>query len=885
MKKPIWAIGKYSILMLVTVIIATLLMSCAGEDGDDGLPGAPGEDGTSSGTITGTVTNDATDGPVAGASVVLDPSVQGISISTDSGGNYSASLPVGSYKVTFSKSGFANQSKTVSILAGVTSNVSAGLVPSANVVVNAGVDKVASPGESVDIGGSYDIMDNSSVVSIQWSLAGTVSGVTILNGTTLNPTVLLPPLGNFKEEVIEAQGTTRNRTEVQALTPLALEEAGAVLLELDVTTSSGSYDDEMDIQVTLPWQPNSGIGTQPKNAAVILRGKDMGDSNWTWTLLNPGGIDNTSSLDDPTSQYPSFTPTVVGKYTATVTNGTISNTLDVYSGTYVGVIDNGLTLDALALKDNDPVGDNFCTTCHTTEFSDWRKSGHAEILTQNINNPSGHWTMGCAPCHTAGYDTGSANDGFDESATAEGWTAPAHGDPDNWADMLKGYPDTARRANIQCENCHGPQASSTVPGMSAHGNDSPAGMPRVSLSSDVCGTCHGEPKRHARFQQWELSSHAIYNLAEEEAVETDQTDPEFGFARSCSLCHSANGFVTWGEGYGFADGNDDAVLAAVNATIPVGLSFADIVHPQTCAACHPVHNPGDTSGDPSVNNAKVRIEDATPVLKAGFSATGVGKGAVCMICHNSRRGLYNDNNLPSDSGTRMNDREPHYATQADVLMGQNMFFVQVGARGAHSFVSNTCASCHLELTPPPAELSYNLGGTNHTFAASLNICQDCHGTFDGGTLQVTVTGLLADLKTAIETAITQEVLDLTAAANTLHVENNDLPLVEFADIDATYTVDSVDFYVHHSRAAMSIGVTNSSGSVTVNDVHLDEDTLITAGPNTGTLVRNDMAGTNGQDIAKSAWNYGMIEHDGSHGIHNPGFVIDVISASTDALNY
>ncbi len=65
-------------------------------------------------------------------------------------------------------------------------------------------------------------------------------------------------------------------------------------------------------------------------------------------------------------------------------------------------------------------------------------------------------------------------------------------------------------SNIQCENCHGPQVGG------AHLPRNPEGTPRVSLSSDVCATCHGEPLRHARFQQWQLSPHANYELAIDE---------------------------------------------------------------------------------------------------------------------------------------------------------------------------------------------------------------------------------------------------------------------------------------------------------------------------------------------------------------------------------
>lgn len=145
----------------------------------------------------------------------------------------------------------------------------------------------------------------------------------------------------------------------------------------------------------------------------------------------------------------------------------------------------------------------------------------------------------------------------------------------------------------------------------------------------------------------------------------------------------------------------------------------DTVQPQTCAVCHDTHQLGTTSGEP--NDAILRIEGDTPMLPAGFQAVGVGRGALCMVCHNTRNGAHND-----VATTKADDRAPHTAAQADVLMGQNAYFVEMGQRSKHSFIADTCTNCHMELTPPPAAYSYNLAGTNHSFEASLDVCSQCH---------------------------------------------------------------------------------------------------------------------------------------------------------------
>ncbi len=141
---------------------------------------------------------------------------------------------------------------------------------------------------------------------------------------------------------------------------------------------------------------------------------------------------------------------------------------------------------------------------------------------------------------------------------------------------------------------------------------------RGGISSDTCATCHGEPLRHARFQQWQLSKHADYELAVEE-----------GQSGTCSKCHTGNGFLAWLPvliGTEEGDIND-----------PVEVTWTeDETHPQTCVTCHNPHAAGDVSGND--NNATVWISGDTPELLAGFTAMDVGRGAICMTCHNTRRG-------------------------------------------------------------------------------------------------------------------------------------------------------------------------------------------------------------------------------------------------------
>ncbi len=186
-----------------------------------------------------------------------------------------------------------------------------------------------------------------------------------------------------------------------------------------------------------------------------------------------------------------------------------------------------------------------------------------------------------------------------------------------------------------------------------------------------------------------------------------------------------------------------------DAAVPGVVTKAN-VSPQTCAVCHDPHDEGTvtTTAPGVINDAKVRVTDNTSLLPGGFIANGVGRGAQCITCHNSRNGepvsgggnptLHEDGdtNWGTQVSTTVNGyNAPHDAAQGDVLMGRNAYYV-TGARSKHSFLADTCATCHMELTtPPPAFSGGGQFGTNHGFLPSLDICTKCHGSFTGGTVQ------------------------------------------------------------------------------------------------------------------------------------------------------
>jgi hypothetical protein len=864
--------GKYAVLAFAIIFASFVLAGC-GDDGDTVLLGGGEGPGSSSGRISGVVTNSMTGTPVAGADVTTDPAIQGVTITTDANGDYSATLPIGSYAVTYSKNNFTDQTDSITLVAQQTVTKNVALVPDSPVVVNAGANLDGMPGVDAFPVGTFEILDGSTVQSILWEPSNSVA-VTITGEDTLTPTVTLPGLDAYKDELFRVLeeppitedelppnvelpeggfvGGLQDRFQVVGVDPFALEEAGLVALKLTVTTDSGSYSDEVEIHTALPWKPATGIENVPVGIPVLLHGK--GQAAYDWDLTPPGA--SSTTLDDGTIQNPSFTPDVAGTYRLTVTDEATASTVAIdvvaasrWTGVITGQDGNGRPLAAN------------CTGCHDgvtalDTFTPWANTGHAEIFTDSLNTNT-HYGENCFPCHTVGFDLDVDNGGMDDASDYAPFLAAGliNNPGDNWTTVLADFPDTAQLANIQCENCHGPQSG-------AHADeDITDGDARVSIASNVCAVCHGEPLRHARYQQWQLSRHSNFELAIDE-----------GDSASCARCHTGQGFLTW---LPQLEGGDPGDIVDPDPGTPENDALywtADTVQPQTCVTCHDPHDIGTTTD--TTTDATVRIFGDTPVLPAGFAATGVGNGAICITCHNSRRGLYNDavaDTIPFEDG-----RAPHGSAQGDVLMGQNAFFVPVGTRGAHAFIEDTCVKCHMEETPPPDLLSYNLGGTNHTFFASIDICSNCHTSIDGESLQLATESEVEALIDETETAIT-DLMNAHLVTKGLTLWASSTTALKTLPRGNTVSVDN--FGESRGRQAMDV----TAGGETFSNVQLRYVTIGGAGVGFDSANSLFASYNEGVVILKAGWNILMIENDGSFGVHNPSFSNGVLGAARNEL--
>lgn len=820
-----------------------------------------GEDLT---TLSGVVTNLWTGDPVEGVAVHVGDDT----IMTEADGTYSGLFPVGEYEITFEATYFIEFIEFVTLEPDVPVFLDVELEPAGPVFVEITVLDPAAPGATVMAVAEAIVLDGSEVSGFEWTQLG--GAEVIIDGANTDTVMIeLAALGSYKAELFdhlreppiapedlppnvppppgEFPAGLQDRFQVVGVNPWAIEEAGLIVLDVAVTTTSGTYFGEEEVHTPLPWIPSSGLRNVPIETTVLLHAKDQ--AAYDWSLVIPGN--SSAVLLDGDTQTPEFIPDVAGIYHATVTDEATGETvtIEIFCGNFRGVITG-------QDDDENPVSDATCVACHQNlgadKFTPWAETGHAEIFTQNFNS-SGYWGPQCFACHTVGFDPNANNGGFDDAVDFEAFLASGligNPSPDNWATMLEQFPNAALLANAQCESCHGPQNGIAGVNTLAHGPVNPEGSPRVSLSSDVCATCHGEPLRHARFQQWQLSGHANYEVAIDE-----------GDSGSCSRCHTANGFLAW--------------LPILNGDVPgdpldnIQVTWTpDEVHPQTCVTCHDPHMAGDSSGND--NNATVRISGDTPPLIAGFTATEVGRGAICMTCHNSRRGLRNDSTWPDYEGTSEAGRAPHGSAQTDMLMGENAYLVETGFRGAHSFLEDTCTTCHMSETPPPPDLAYNGGGTNHTFYASDQICSECHDGLDGPTIQAGVQSAMDILQLSIENALFDLMGEITAAGNTIDLDEE----IQLTSVD---DVADIEFTEYRGRQAVILTFTDDTefGPYRMPDIVVLDGDLIEIGQ------LYDFAD---ESLPKSGWNWALVHNDGSQGVHNPTFAYTTLSAAIFSLN-
>ncbi|MEI6077014.1 MAG: hypothetical protein WCS94_15650 [Verrucomicrobiota bacterium] len=524
-----------------------------------------------------------------------------------------------------------------------------------------------------------------------------------------------------------------------------------------------------------------------------------------------------------------FRPDVVGKYTVTATvaatgSGTTNLSADVYGATYLGV--------------------TTCAACHSGYFANiasiyptYTNTPHASFFARAVDGlVSSHYSKNCIQCHVVGYDTNSLakNGGFDDVASALGWTFPTVLTNGNWANIPQTLQDLA---NIQCENCHGPGSEHVrfTGGLPANTN-----AISVSYGAGDCSQCHDSLNTHYRSAEWNNSLHAHASRT-----------PSGPGREQCVRCHTAPGFIGWATAGGMAAQNmyPTNIIAANSLTTNIltttpNTKFEAI----TCQACH---DPHDAS-----NPHQLRM-GYNVTLSDGTTVTNAGSGGFCMECHNSRNGSVvsmmakyptiptttNKTSIPNWAGG--SGFGTHDSPQADMLEGVNaVTYGKVIPSAPHAnVVSNTCAGCHMQ--PVSAgDPAFTLAG-GHTFKMSYN---------------VTNSGVVTEVP-------------LTAICSQCHgkVTDFDIPV---ADYNGDGVIEGVQTEVHHLLDKLSTLMPNSSYQA--NPANYVADGLVKSSLSTKTNWP--------QKFLNAAYNFQFVQLDNSFGVHNAPFAVGLLKASIGDLS-
>jgi hypothetical protein len=237
----------------------------------------------------------------------------------------------------------------------------------------------------------------------------------------------------------------------------------------------------------------------------------------------------------------------------------------------------------------------------------------------------------------------------------------------------------------------------------------------------------------------------------------------------------------------------------------------------TTLGCATCHDPHGNANDFSLRN------HPSDTLANGYSYASTGEGKTCISCHRSRR---NNKTYITVKGSFTSTWGPHGSTQGDVLMGQNAGnFGFPYVSGSHKNISGGCVGCHMAATTDTGTVQRDkVGGHSfrmHDAASNYDHVKGCVGCHPG--------------VTSFDDFVAPE------------------------DYDGDNTVESWQLEVDGCLKNLRIALP-PAGLDSVN----------------WQLIARDSMNLN---LRKAFFNYKMIDSDGSRGMHNPFYTINVLTVS------
>jgi len=378
---------------------------------------------------------------------------------------------------------------------------------------------------------------------------------------------------------------------------------------------------------------------------------------------------------------------------------------------------------------------------------------------------------------------------------------------------------TPKLENAQCENCHGPAANHA-----ANPNDFTV-IPQVEIAATVCGGCH-DGAMQPTYTEWSSSGHAAVTPGALQSMSSSS-----GNINSCGRCHSGS--------VRLALVNNQSLSTVTN----------DYNVPITCVVCHDPHQ--TTAYPAQVINPLHSTNYYSLTTSTNFSTAYNPNINICGQCHNSRGAAWTDTS-----------RAPHHSQQYNFLLGSIGELSSGSATfnpGSHAglpasaayslsgtfYLTNQCVSCHMQPDDAPATT------LSHAFAfGNYTVCLNCHPTNPD---------LL--FSQVMVPAISNRVYNLKLTLDYWAAYNADPLLQTNGVLPWEYTTPGG-----------LIWQTNQLGAITgwtqVDSVNFN-------GPNSvGQALIPD-------NIKRARFNLYLVLNDGSFGVHNPHFALDLLDTAQD----
>jgi hypothetical protein len=342
-----------------------------------------------------------------------------------------------------------------------------------------------------------------------------------------------------------------------------------------------------------------------------------------------------------------------------------------------------------------------------------------------------------------------------------------------------------------------------------------------SYDPGVCEQCH------AQGAQWSTSGHAL----------TGYKNAHTAGRAECVSCHTGEGYVV-----AKVRGQQPVFPSVATPLKPANLVSPGEQPPVACAACHDPHQ----ATEPGEGGKSAQLRQHGDVTIPVGVTIQAGEAATCVSCHANNR----DKKYMQDYLGGNKTRSTHENPQADVLLGlkESVFdFGESFSSSPHAQVAqNLCITCHMAPNPVlDAGKDGQMGTRDDVKAQSIG----GHSFAMAGDVEG---------KGHIENIA-------SCQASFCHAEGSITTLNREArgDYDGDGKVEGVQDEV--------------KGLLELLAAKLPKD-------DKGAVLSSTIKADNTTETERQAiWNYWLITADGSYGIHNTGFAIQVLQKTYQHL--